>query len=526
MKRVVLIAFSVLLVCSVGLIGFGAGNASDPGTYVDVCREPVTTLDPHVNLDGTLESLRPCYDGLVRFKVGTSDPEPCLATDWEVSADGLIYTFHLREGVHFHDGSLFDAEAVRVNFDRIVTMNLGAAHLIDGVFDHLEVVDGSTVKIFVKKPSPGFIYSLVEIYMISPKAIAEHEKDGDWATAWCHENIDGTGPYTLEYWEPASELSLQRFDDYWEGWEGKHLDYIVTKNVAELATQRMLMEAGEADTVDSYVPIQDIPAYRANPDVTLYEGQLLQGWYITMNCLRGPTADIRVRRAIAYAFDYATTVNQLLQGLGVKLQGPINATNPAHNPCLFQYSQDLDKARELLAEAGYPGGKGLKLTMGVVQNLTFEIECGQLLQAALAKLGVKLDVVQIAWATFLEMSQDPERANDLAMISSMYANDPVPDKHFNMYWHTGGTCNWSFLSFTEEGKALDAILDQAKITIDDEVRNALYRAVQEVIVASCPAIFIADDISTRAMRSVVQGFQFSPTLVFYTPFYYMYKELP
>ncbi len=525
MKRLGVISFCVLLVCSVGFVGFGAGDASDPGTLVYACREPMTTLDPHVNVDGTLQFLRPCYDGLVRYKVGTAELEPCLATAWEVSPDGLVYTFQLRKGVRFHDGALFDAEAVRTNFDRIVDLNLGAAYLIDGVFDHLDVVDDDTVQIVVKQPSPGFIYSLVEIYMISPEALAEHEEDGDGATAWFHENIAGTGPYTLEYWQQPGELSLQRFDDYWEGWEGKHLDYLVVKNIAELATQRMLFEAGQLDVIDE-PQTEDVPAYKANPDITVYDGQLLQGWYITMNCLRGPTADVRVRRAIAYAFDYATAVSQLRKGLAVPLQGPINATNPAHNPCLFQYSKDLDKARALLAEAGYPGGGGLELKLGVVQNLTFEIESGQLLQAALAELGVKLDVIQIAWFTFLEMSQDPDKANNLAMVSTLYASDPVPDKHFDLYWETGGTYNWSFFSSTDAGGSLDTILEQAKVTMDDDVRNALYRAAQEIIVAGCPAIFTANDFNIRAMRSVVKGFQFSPTLVFYDPYYYMYKEMP
>ena len=525
MKRSALITFSVFLICSLGLISLGAGDASDPGTLVYAFREPTTTLDPHVNVDGTLQTLRPCYDGLVRYKVGTAEIEPCLAEAWDVSPDGLVYTFQLRKGVRFHDGTLLDSEAVRANFDRIVNLNLGAAYLIDGVFDHLDIVDDNTVKIVVKQPSPGFIYSLVEIYMISPQAIDEHEVDGDGAAAWLHENVAGTGPYTLEYWEPASELALQRFDGYWEGWEGKHLDYLVFKNVAELATQRMLLEVGQLDVIDE-PQTEDVPAYRANSDITVYDGQLLQGWYITMNCLRGPTADVRVRRAIAYAFDYATAVAQLRQGLAVPLEGPINATNPAHNPCLFQYSKNLDKARALLAEAGYAGGGGLELTMGVVQNLTFEIECGQLLQAALAQLGVKLEVVQIAWFTFLEMSQDPDKANNLAMVSTLYANDPVPDKHFAMYWQTGGTYNWSFFSSAEAGKALDGILEQAKVTGDDDVRNALYGAAQEIIVAGCPAVFTVNDFNIRVMRSVVKGFEFSPTLVFYDPFYYMYKEMP
>jgi len=525
MKRLAVVSILVVAVACVGFVNYGARDASDPGTLVCANREPMTTLDPHINVDGTLQWLRPCYDGLVRYKVGTAELEPCLATAWEVSGDGLVYTFQLRDGVRFHDGAVFDAEAVRVNLDRIITLNLGAAYLINDIFDHLEVVDEDTVQIFVKKPSPGFIYSLVEIYMISPKALAEQEEDGDGAAAWFHENIAGTGPYTLEYWNPASELALQRFDGYWEGWEGKHLDYIVTKNIAELATQRMLLEAGEIDEIDD-PQTEDVPAYRANPDIAVYDGQLLQGWYITMNCLRGPTADVRVRRAIAYAFDYAIAVSQLRRDLGVPLQGPINASNPAHDPCLFQFTQDLDKARELLAEAGYPGGGGLELKMGVVQNLTFEIECGQLLQAALAELGVKLEVIQIAWSTFLEMSQDPEKANDLAMVSTLYAGDPVPDKHFELYWSTGGTYNWSFFSSTDEGALLDAILEQAAVTIDDDLRNALYHAAQEVIVAGCPAVFTVNDFNIRVMRSVVKGFRFSPTLVFYDPFYYMYKEMP
>jgi peptide/nickel transport system substrate-binding protein len=524
-KKFILIICVILALGCVGLASYAAKDASDAGTLVNVCREPQTTLDPHVNVDGTLEYLRPCYEGLVAYRVGTSQVEPCLATSWEVSVDGLVYTFTLRNGVHFDDGSLFDAAAVVKNFQRIVTMNLGAAYLISGVFDRAEAVNPQTVGIYVKKPSPGFIYSLAEIYMISPKAIAENEKNGDWATAWFHDHIDGTGPYTLEYWQPASELSLKQFDGYWGGWEGKHLQYIVVKNVAELATQRMLLQAGQIDMIDE-AQTEDLPGYRADPKIKVYDGQLLTGWYITMNCLRGPTADIRVRQAIAYAFDYAAAVQQLRQGKAAQLQGPLNMTNAAHDNSLFQYHQDLDKARQLLANAGYSGGVKLELTMAVVQNLTFEIECGEVLQAALASLGVKLNVVQIAWATFLNMSQDPAKANDLAMVSTLYANDPVPDKHFDLYWRTGGTYNWSFFSSIEAGKALDAILDQAKVTMDNDLRNSLYGTAQQIIVAGCPAIFILSDYNIRVMRSVVKGFQFSPTLVFYTPFYNMYKELP
>jgi len=519
----------------VGLVVIGTlltigwmGIAED--VYVSAFREPLTTFDPAINIDGTLEMIRPVYEGLTCYDYPYDDlvAKPCLATHWDVSGEGLVYTFYLRKGVKFHDGADFTAEAVKASYDRVMDVNLGVASLIDGVYDHTEVVDEYTVKIHLKNPSPAFLYLAIRIKMVSPTAISENtvitDGQSDYAQAWFDEEEAGTGPYMKDYWDRPADLGLKRFGDYWGGWsEGPHYDKISFPYVTESGTARMMLETGEATQIDSsLVLLEHVPAYEANPDISVYENPSSAVWNVTMNCLpgKGPTSNLLVRKALSYAFNYDGFNHGIMKGNMTPAQGPLPKFLPCHDDTLMTYHYDLDKAKELLADAGYPGG-GFKLKLVIVQGFQLEINAAQMFQQDLAKLGIDLEIQELAWASMLQVCRNEETSPDMVIIIDV-ANFPIPIDLCGRSWHTGGVYNFSW--FGETNPRVDELLDEAKVTIDDVARWALYMEFQRLVVDNVPSIMLGTETDTRVYRSSVGGYEANPVVPMETPFYYMYPK--
>jgi len=516
------------VVCLVvaGLVLAGAIETAAENVYVFARREPLGTFDPAIVIDGTLEQIRPAYEGLTRYEYPFTDlsPHPCLATSWEVSSDGLLYTFHLRQGVKFHDGTDLTAAAVKASYDRVVLVNKGVATQLQNVYDRTEVVDDYTVRIYLKNPSPVFLYIAMNIKIVSPTAIVQHTvvADGksDYAQAWFDQNEAGTGPYMKDHWDRPAEMVLKRFEGYWGGWtQGPHYDKVAFPYVREPATQRMMLEKGEATAIDQTL-IGDIPALEANPDITVYKVPASGMWNITMNCIQGPCTNPLVRQALSCAFDYSTFIKTIMAGNMTQAQGPIPSFLDGHDDSLMVYSKDLVKAKDLLTQAGYGSG-GLKLKLVIVQSYQMEIKTAQMFQADLATLGVELQIQELAWATLLSVCRNRETAPDLAMIYDL-AEFPIPIDILQRSWHSGGVYDWSW--FAESNPRVDELIDQAKITVDGAARNALYGEFQVLVVDNVPAVFLGYDKKIRSLRSSVGGFVGNPMVSYETPVYYMYPK--
>jgi peptide/nickel transport system substrate-binding protein len=506
-----------LVVIVVLACGFGVAAADPLKLFVSLTREPLTSCDPAVVVDGTSEQLHgTAFEGLLKYKDGASTLDAALATGYEVSADGLTYTFSLREGVKFHDGTDFTSDSVKYNFERVKAMNLGVATYLAG-FDRAEVEGAYKVKLILKTPNASFPYGIPWIKIVSPTAVRAHEKDGDWAQAWLYDHMVGTGPYMLDHWDRATELVLVRFPEYWGGWEGKHLQGLVFKVVAEPATQRMLLETGDADMIDQ-VLVADISAIKANPDLVYNEAEVLGIQQIMMNTKQGPLADINIRKAMSYAWDYDLMISQVMGGRAHPAQGPLPSAFPEQDKTLPVYHKDLEKAGEFLAAAGYANG-GFTLKLAVVQRLMWEIQGGQMFQADLATLGIKLEIQELAWATMLSACKDPAGGFDMSFLS-IGARIADPNLVFARGWHTGGVYDWSHFTSAE----LNAVLDAAVGTVNPEVRKALYVVAQRMIVDGCAAVWVMTSSQQNATRAWVHGYKMSPVDEFLTNFYTMWIE--
>lgn len=465
-------------------------------------------LDPHVRdyeYDNAVQWA--AYERLVQYEAqsdGTVKIVPALAKRWEMSPDGKVFTFYLQDNVKFHDGTPCDAEAVKLNFERLKGLNRAPAGRLPPI-SSIEVLDRSTVRITLEKPYPNFIHVLTkQPCIVSPSAWKAHEKDGDWGSAWLSEHMVGTGPFKLDQLIQGQEARFVRNPDYWRGWEGKHLDGVVVKVVKDPATRRMMLANGDAH-IAQHISRDDVPSLKTTPGVVVEEHPSTRMVHIYIRN-RGVLKDKRVRQALAYAFDYEGFINGPLKGMAIKPKGPIAQGFWPHTPNVKEYSYDLEKAKALLTDAGV-FGKPLKLTMLTFSGYApYGPQEAQILQASLSKLGIELAVEdRTDGAAFFALLRDYEKGPDLLHWEQSPAIDD-PNLNFMYYYRTGARNNFTGYSNPQ----VDALLDEVVVTADRSRAEQLYHEVQRIISEDCPAIWTAQLKEFFVQRQEVRGRNWSP----------------
>ena len=393
-------------------------DMGDKSTLIVLTPNDTNTLDPASNYDfsgGYL--LINTYEPLIKA-VGSTEAkmEPALATSWESSPDGLTYTFKLREGVKFHDGTPFNAEAVKFSFDRLIGMQMGAAANY-GIIDKIEVVDENTVKFILKEPFPDSSIPSPECgdpVIVSPTAVKAHEQDGDMGEAWMAENIVGTGPYMLESWERNQQLTLVRNPDYWGGWGDKYLEKIIIRFVPETTTMRLMLEKGDADVAVGMSSNEDLDALMNTAGVKVEEAAAMSIREVRMNTTKAPLDNVKVRQALSYTFDYDTAANGILAGHAIRMDSVTAKGVKGYYEPSFMYTKDLEKAKALLKEAGYEGG-GFSLDYIWLSGIDIDRQIGEMWQADLKEVGIDLKIQEMPLNTWWEAQGNPETAPQMMM---------------------------------------------------------------------------------------------------------------
>ena len=242
-----------------------AGQEADQAqTLVVGTSASASDLDPHSAYDGrSVMVIYGAYEQLMRLEGDKTDEYvPLLAERWEANADQSVWTFHLREGATFHDGSPCDAAAVKASFERLLALGLGPYEVVGRfVADPAQIAtpDARTVVFDLGRPQPLFESAIAAPYgpyVVNARLAKEHEEDGDWGHAWAQTSAEGmgTGPYRVTTFAPEEQAVLDKYDGYWGGWEGDHFERVVIRVVPENATLRQLIEQGEIDIVDNLTP--------------------------------------------------------------------------------------------------------------------------------------------------------------------------------------------------------------------------------------------------------------------------------
>lgn len=410
-----------------GLVGGAARPASAQAAKVlriaiSETRDPI---DPGVYY-GTSDMVIPLntQETLVRYKMGTYEFEPVLAQSWEIKEGGKSFQFNLREGVRYIDGTKLDAESVKFEMVRAMKLNQGGGWMLVDFIDKI-VVDGEhRLTLHLKKRIPGYLHYLAGPWAMrfqSPAAYKANEKDGDMGQAWAVANTAGTAPYKIESFEKESRVVLVKNDAYWGGWKGSHVERVIINVLKEPATIRLQLEAGDLDIV--FVPLKpaDYEALGKNPNVVVGRYPSGTHYQLTLKCDQPPTDNKLVRQALSYAFNYDQVINRLYGGNGQRI-GPQSLGLEGDSPKSHtHYRFDLEKAKALLAQAGFAKGLKVKgISRPVDPNLRLIFE---LFQSDLKKINVELDVVELAGAPWREQWRDPKA--DWNMLGHYWTPDAI-----------------------------------------------------------------------------------------------------
>ena len=327
-----------------------SGTAAGPDTLVVGVPSDIHTLDPGVSSDNyDWREIYPCYDRLVKYRTidgkGSTEVEPQVAESWTVSDDGTIWTFKIRPGIVFDDGTPLDAAAVEFSLQRTLTIGKGPADNISAI-KSMNVIDANTLEVTLKNAYGPFLQTLATdgASIINP-AVMKHEKDGDLAQGWLNEHTNGSGPFKLIEWTRGQRAVLEAKPDYWDG--APRLKKVVIRFMSESSDRRMALERGDIDIAENIL-IDQLPALEKNSDIIVkrFPSQLVE--YVYVNNQKAPLNNPQVRQALSYAVDYKSIIDFVLQGNGVQMRGPVPQGMWGHKSDVFQYTRDVAKAKSLL----------------------------------------------------------------------------------------------------------------------------------------------------------------------------------
>ena len=503
----------------------GGGDGGSPattgesgGTFVLSNLADPDPIDPALTshtMSRTLE--RNVYESLVYYKLGTTEIEPVLATEWTVSDDGLVYDFTLREGVKFQDGTPFDSADVKATLDRDMRLKTGVGGSYLSDVESVEAPSPTTVKITLNRPYAYFLGKLPKVGIASDEDIENHKGDDD-AQTWFKDNANGTGPWKLDRYERGTQYTLVRNPNYWRDYPPGSFDTIVVRPVAESATQSQLIQRGEVN-MGSWMSLRDMVEDDKAPGVKLSEEPSPMTLIGSLHGGRAPLDDVKVREALLAAFPY-DQMRDFYQGHADEVT---NVLSPAYDgakefPVL---TQDIEKAKSLLAEAGYPNGDGMpQLRLAGTAGLEDMRQAGLLFQDALREIGVELKVDFLPGNTFIPQAQDPKTAADISLgYEAPETNDPF--EWFNKLFGKEGFLNLSHFSVPE----LDKTIADAQVSTDEAARAEDVHKAQDLIMENVMVIPMANFDAVYAVSEFVGGFTHDITDLLAVPkFYGMVRE--
>jgi peptide/nickel transport system substrate-binding protein/oligopeptide transport system substrate-binding protein len=462
------------------------------------------TLDPALATDvPSGRAVAYVFDGLTRF---TPDArlEPALAERWDVSPDGKVYTFHLRRGVRFHDGTPFVARHVVKSFHRVLdptTKSTGpwVLYPVAGARDFadrkaqsirgLEAPDDSTVRVTLDQPLAIFLKLLaMPVASVIPDSVGPDFR----------EHPVGTGPWKFVEWRHDDYLLFAKNPDYFDG--APKMDSLRARIIREPSTAVAEFEVGNVDLL--YVPEAETRRWEETDErnATLAAAPALRLWYVGLNTTRGPLRDVRVRQAINHAIDVGIILDRLVGGRGRRAAGVIPPVLDGADTTRAPSAHDADRARRLLAQAGFPNGIDIDLWHS--DNESFS-RVAQSIQSYLGEAGIRARLVQREAAAMRAAARNGE--TDM-VLKDWYADYPDAENFLYPLLHTtnrGVGGNVSFYSNPE----FDRLVDQSRIELDSARRVELYRRADSIAFADAPMAFLFFYNELYAVQPWVRGFQ-------------------
>ena len=513
--------------------GGGGGGGGEGNTFIFGRGGDSTALDPINATDGeSLIVTRQIFDGLLDFAPESTDVVAALATEVpQPEEGGLVYTFPLREGVTFHDGEPFNAEAVVFNFDRWKNTDNeyhvgGGGNSADfayysvmfggfddeSVIESVEAVDEYTVRFNLRETQGPFLRNIaMSPFGIASPAAVQEDAENFW------QNPVGTGAFRFESWNKGSEVRLTANEEWWgsdlspeEGGGGPNVDSVVFRAIPDNTARVAALSGGQLSAADGLTP-DDVPTIEENGDLKIDERPPLTIGYLAMNTQKEPFNDVRVRQAVTQAINVPEIVEAFYGTQGEQATAAMPPTVPYFNESLEPYPYDPDAARQLLAEAGMPDGFDTDLWYLSVPRPYMPDGRGiaQAMQQDLAEVGINVELVTRELGTYIEEVGRGEHS--MAQLGWTGDNGD-PDNFLNVLLSSSAATetNAQNIAFYRNPE-VDELLNTGQTSIEDAERERVYMEAQEIIYNDAPWLPIAYTTPPVGLQRRVQGYQPSPT---------------
>lgn len=505
------------------------GGVKQGGTVTYGAYQDPDTMDPQkTGLAATSRILGQVFDTLVVMKSGDPKIYPSLAETWEISPDGKVYTFHLKQGVKFQDGTPFNAQAVKFTFDRIVnpaTKSLSSLGAL-GPYAGSEIVDDYTVKLSFKTPYPAFLSSAAvpTLGIISPAAVAKG--DAEFAR-----HPVGTGPFMIKEFVPKDHITLARNPDYnWAPAIYQHkgpayLDQIVWKIIPETSTRMATLDTGETNIIEYLVP-SDVKHYQSDKrfQVLLIDTPGAPRMNV-LNTALPPLDDLKVRQAIEFATDRQGIVDTLFKGVYDVAYGPMEKPTFGYDPAVEKvYPFDANKAKQLLDDAGWKvGAGGIRVKDGKPLQLQFVVqandqwdEVAQMWQAQLHDVGIDMKITfESSPSVFATYNKGTQHVGDFFFWS------PDPVELYAMFHSKSIASGFNWAHYSDP--KLDQLIEQEMQESNPDKRAAVVKQIQEIVMQQALFVSIHTKKTVLAMDAKLDGLSFN--FVTYPIFYDLhYKQ--
>ncbi|WP_404454771.1 glutathione ABC transporter substrate-binding protein [Virgibacillus necropolis] len=469
---------------------------AEGGTLKVLIKADATNLDPHfiTNIDSANIIYQKVYETLVAFN---DDMEivPNLAKDWK-QIDETTWQFKLNEGITFHDGAPFNAKAVKATFDRLLDPETGSPQREKlGMIEEVKVIDEATVQLILSKPYAPLLSILAsnEGSIISPKAIAESPKS-------LASHPVGTGPFVFESWNTGQDITLVKNEDYWG--EKPKIDKVVFEVIPESATRLAMIETGEAHITDT-VPISEIERIKNSDTLNLYQTDGLAVSYIAFNVQNAPVDNVKLRKAISHAVERDAIIKGIFNDVGT-------LANSAMSPKVFGYSENIkpyeyniNKAKQLMEEAGFKDGVNLTL---VTNDRQERVRMAEVIKSQLKGIGVNVEIQVLEYGAYI----DAIDKGDYQMMISGWGN-ATGDGDYNQYnlFHSDSHGLAGNLFYYSNNK-VDKLLETARSETSSEKREELYEKAMKIEMEDAVYIPIRNYQHLAVYNNNVEDFKISP----------------
>ena len=452
---------------------------------------------------------RRIVETLVTFPEESTQIVPGLAESWTISKDGLQYTFKLRRGITFHDGTPLNAEAVKFSIERQINPNHPAyklgkypfANFFFGNVKAVEVLSEERVAFLLNEARASFIAVLAQgaASIVSPTAVMK------WGPDYPTHPV-GTGPFRFASWDRGQRVVLEKNPTYWK--YPVKVERVIYRPIVEDQARLTELLTGTLDVIVG-VPADFVSQLEQNAKITLLKQVGAHVWYLGMNNQKKPFDDKRVRQALNYAVNKDAIVKDVLKGTGAASRGPVLPGTWGADPALKPYPYDPERAKKLLAEAGYPSG--FSTTLWVPESgsgMQAPVAMSTVMQSNLKAVGVNVSLQTMEWGAYLAKLRTKEQ--ELFALSWM-AGTEDPDMVMYPLLHSS---QWTPVGPNRalyKNARFDTLLQQARLTTDQAKRAQLYREAQRVLVDDAPWVFVDHEIQIAALSKRVQGFKLHPS---------------